>query len=113
MSDTPISIDLSEEALDAAAAAAAAAFAEAADLAQLAEARRAHLGDDAPIPQARRALGSIPKAERKDAGRRVNMARGRVEKNFAQRQAVLEEEDAAQQPLSEAGDAEAQQIPEA
>ncbi|WP_295625251.1 phenylalanine--tRNA ligase subunit alpha [uncultured Corynebacterium sp.] len=101
MSDTPTSIDLSEDALNAAAAAAETAFAEASDLAQLAEARRAHLGDDAPIPQARRALGSIPKAERKDAGRRVNMVRGRVEKEFAQRQAVLEEEDAARRLVEE------------
>ncbi len=101
VSDTPTSIDLSEDALNAAAAAAETAFAEASDLAQLAEARRAHLGDDAPIPQARRALGSIPKAERKDAGRRVNMVRGRVEKEFAQRQAVLEEEDAARRLVEE------------
>ena len=42
VSDTPTTIDLSEEALNAAAAAAKAAFAEASDLAQLAEARRAH-----------------------------------------------------------------------
>lgn len=100
MTDTPTSIDLSEEALAAAADAATAAFAAATDLAELAEARRAHLGDDAPIPQARRALGSIPKAERKDAGRRVNVVRGQVEKEFAQRKAALEEED-AQRRLAE------------
>ncbi|MBB3115128.1 phenylalanine--tRNA ligase subunit alpha [Corynebacterium bovis] len=78
--------------LDAAADAALAAFAAAGDLDALAVARRAHLGDDAPIPAARRALGSLPKDERKDAGRRVNTARGRVEKAFAERRAVLEEE---------------------
>ncbi|WP_448852517.1 phenylalanine--tRNA ligase subunit alpha [Corynebacterium sp. 335C] len=92
MSDTPTTPDLSEEALAAAADAALAAFAAATDPEELAEARRAHLGDAAPIPQARRALGSIPKAERKDAGRRVNMARGRVEKAHAERAAVLEAE---------------------
>lgn len=101
MSDTPTSIDLTEDALNAAADAAATAFAQASDLAQLADARRAHLGDDAPIPQARRALGSIPKAERKDAGRLVNVVRGKVEKEFAQRQAVLEEEDAARRLVEE------------
>src|SRR5699024_2862608 len=52
---------------------------------------RAHLGDDAPIPAARRSLGSLPKDQRKDAGRIVNMARGRVEKLFGQVKAELEE----------------------
>nr|WP_255717345.1 phenylalanine--tRNA ligase subunit alpha [Corynebacterium sp. ACRPH] len=57
---------------------------------ELAAARREHLGDDAPIPAARRSLGSLPKDQRKDAGRLVNMARGRVEKRFAQVKAELE-----------------------
>ena len=51
------------------------AFAAATNLEELAVARREHLGDDAPISQARRALGSLPKNERKDAGRLVNQAR--------------------------------------
>ena len=95
MSETPESqqtaVDLSEEAMEAAAQAAEQAFTEAADLNELAEVRRVHLGDDAPIPAARRSLGSLPKDQRKDAGRRVNMARGRVEKVFAQVKAQLEE----------------------
>ncbi|APT90859.1 phenylalanyl-tRNA synthetase subunit alpha [Corynebacterium sphenisci DSM 44792] len=95
MSDNPSTPDLSAEALDSAADAALAAFAAAADLAGLAEARRAHLGDEAPIPAARRALGSLPKAERKDAGRRVNQARGRVEAAHAARRAELEAEENA------------------
>ena len=37
------------------------AFAAATNLEELAVARREHLGDDAPISQARRALGSLPK----------------------------------------------------
>ena len=49
-----------------------------------------HLGDDAPLSLARRALGSLPKDQRKDAGRLVNMARGRVEKRFAEVKEVLE-----------------------
>ncbi|MEJ5920694.1 MULTISPECIES: phenylalanine--tRNA ligase subunit alpha [unclassified Corynebacterium] len=101
MSDSPITVDLSEEALNAAAQAALDAFTAASDLAQLADARRAHLGDDAPIPQARRALGSIPKAERKDAGRRVNVARGTVEKQYAERLVVLEEEENARKLVEE------------
>lgn len=92
MSDNPTNPDLSEGSLTAAAELALGAFAAASDLDELAEARRAHLGDDAPIPQARRALGSIPKAERKDAGRLVNMARGKVEKAHNERLAVLEAE---------------------
>ena len=56
------------------------AFAAATNLEELAVARREHLGDDATISQARRALGSLPKNERKDAGRLVNQARGEAEK---------------------------------
>lgn len=84
-------IQLTEASLNAAADAAEQAFQAAENLEELAIARRAHLGDEAPIPQARRALGSLPKAERKDAGRAVNMARGRVEKLFAQAKVALEE----------------------
>ena len=87
--DTP-QVELSEQELNAAADAAEKAFAEAANLEELAAARREHLGDDAPIPAARRSLGSLPKDQRKDAGRLVNMARGRVEKRFAQVKAELE-----------------------
>ena len=83
MSETP-EIQLTEEALDGAAAAAIEAFENAADLPALEEAHRQHLGEKAFIPQARRALGTLPKDQRKDAGRMVNMARGRVEKRFAQ-----------------------------
>ena len=87
--DTP-QVELSEQGLSAAADAAEKAFAEAANLEELAVARREHLGDDAPIPAARRSLGSLPKGQRKDAGRLVNMARGRVEKRFGEAKAELE-----------------------
>lgn len=82
---------LTEENLTQAADAAIEAFAACANLDELAEIRRDHLGDDAFIPQARRALGSLPKADRKDAGRLVNTARGRVEKAFADTKKALEE----------------------
>ncbi|WKD57736.1 Phenylalanine--tRNA ligase alpha subunit [Corynebacterium capitovis DSM 44611] len=94
MSDTP---NLSEEALVTAANAAISAFEHATDLKSLEEAHRAHLGDDGYIPQARRALGSLPKEQRKDAGRLVNMARGRVEKRFAQIREEREAEHREQQ----------------
>ena len=67
------------------------AFAAATNLEELAVARREHLGDDAPISQARRALGSLPKNERKDAGRLVNQARGDAEKAYATAKTALEE----------------------
>ncbi|MCS4490754.1 phenylalanine--tRNA ligase subunit alpha [Corynebacterium sp. ES2794-CONJ1] len=84
--------ELSQASLQAAAEQAEKAFKAARNLDELATARRDHLGDDAPIPQARRALGTLPKENRKEAGRLVNMARGRIEKYFAERKLVLEEE---------------------
>ena len=103
MSETP-EIQLTEEALDAAAAAAIEAFEHAADLPALEEAHRQHLGEKAFIPQARRSLGSLPKDQRKDAGRMVNMARGRVEKRYAQLREVREAEYREQQLKEEAVD---------
>ncbi len=85
-------IELTEESLNKAADEAIAAFDAAEDLAALEEAHRAHLGEKAFIPQARRALGTLPKDQRKDAGRMVNMARGRVEKHYAQVREVREAE---------------------
>ncbi|QPK84133.1 phenylalanine--tRNA ligase subunit alpha [Corynebacterium qintianiae] len=92
MSETPETPELTEEALNAAADAAIAAFEQAEDLAALEDAHRTHLGEQAFIPQARRALGQLPKDQRKDAGRLVNMARGRVEKFYAQVREVREAE---------------------
>ena len=77
------------------------AFAAATNLEELAVARREHLGDDAPISQARRALGSLPKNERKDAGRRVNQARGEAEKAYATAKTVLEEKRNAEVLIAE------------
>ncbi len=90
MSELESAVDMSEAGLEAAAAVAEKAFANANSLDELADERRQHLGDSAPIPAARRALGSLPKEQRKDAGRRVNQARGRVEKAYAQAKEALE-----------------------
>ena len=81
---------LTEASLNSAAESAVQAFEAADSLDSLADARRMHLGDDAPLSLARRALGSLPKDKRKDAGRLVNMARGRVEKRFAEVKEALE-----------------------
>lgn len=77
------------------------AFAAATNLEELAVARREHLGDDAPISQARRALGSLPKNERKDVGRLVNQARGEAEKAYATAKTVLEEKRNAEVLIAE------------
>ncbi|NLP39964.1 MAG: phenylalanine--tRNA ligase subunit alpha [Corynebacterium pollutisoli] len=100
MSDTP-EIELTEAGLNAAADQALAAFDAATTLEELSVARRDHLGDEAPIPQARRALGTLPKDQRKDAGRLVNMARGRVEKHYAEVLAELEVKQRAEQLKAE------------
>jgi len=100
VSDTP-EIELTEAGLNAAADQAVAAFDSATSLEELAVARRDHLGDDAPIPQARRSLGTLPKDQRKDAGRLVNMARGRVEKHYAEVLAELEVKQRAEQLKAE------------
>ena len=83
---------LTPEALDDAVAAARKAFDAAPDLAALAAVKPAHLGDRAPVPLARRALGSLPGPARADAGRRVNVARAQVQEAFDARRAVLETE---------------------
>lgn len=103
MSDTP-DIQLSEEALNSAAESAISAFEQAKTLEALEEAHRYHLGEKGYIPQARRALGSLPKDQRKDAGRAVNIARGRVEKSYAQLHEVRLAEHRAQQLAAEAVD---------
>ena len=74
VADQPV--DLSEETLAKVVSAARHAFGLAGDLDALARAKTEHLGDRSPLALARQALGSLPKADRADAGRRVNVARG-------------------------------------
>ncbi len=86
----------SEESLSAAAAAAEKAFAAAADLDALATAKTEHMGGKSPIALAQRAVGGLPKAEKADAGKRVNVARSRVSEAYeSRRAALLAERDAA------------------
>ncbi|WKD59370.1 phenylalanine--tRNA ligase subunit alpha [Corynebacterium caspium] len=87
---TQPAVELTETSLEAAAQRAIAAMDAATSLEELAVVRRDHLGDAAPIPQARRSLGSLPKQDRKEAGRLVNMARGKIEKHFAEVKIALE-----------------------
>ena len=89
-------MDLSEEALIKAVSAARQAFEAAADLDALARAKTEHLGDRSPIALARQALGSLPKSERADAGKRVNVARAEAQRSYDERLAALRiERDAA------------------
>src|SRR4051812_1053487 len=89
-------MDLSEEALTKAVSAAQHAFDLAADLDELGRAKTEHLGDRSPIALARQALGSLPKADRADAGRLVNVARTDAQRTYDERLAALRaERDAA------------------
>ncbi|WP_099023206.1 phenylalanine--tRNA ligase subunit alpha [Mycolicibacterium palauense] len=100
MGDTPQEVadlsTVSEEALTAALGAARDAFADAGDLDALARAKTEHLGDRSPLALARQALARLPKADRADAGRRVNVARSEAQQSFDARLEVLRaERDAA------------------
>ena len=94
MGDQPV--DLSPEALAKAVTAAQQAIARADDLETLAHVKTEHLGDRSPLALARQALGSVPKAERADAGKRVNAARSEAQRGYDERLAALRaERDAA------------------
>jgi len=89
-------VDLSPEALTEAVSAARQAFTLADDLDTLARVKTEHLGDRSPLALARQALGSVPKDERADAGKRVNAARGEAQQSYDERLAALRaERDAA------------------
>jgi len=83
---------LSQESLTTAVSAARHAFDLAADLDALARAKTEHLGDRAPLALARQALATLPKADRVEAGKGVNAARGEVQRSFDERLAVLRAE---------------------
>lgn len=90
MGDQPV--DLSSEALAAAVDAARQAIGLAETLDALALIKTEHLGDRSPVALARQALGTLPKEERSEAGKRVNIARGEVQHSYDQRLAVLRAE---------------------
>jgi phenylalanyl-tRNA synthetase alpha chain len=84
--------DLSEEALTKSVSAARHAFELAGDLDELARAKTEHLGDRSPLALARQALATLPKGDRADAGKRVNVARGEAQRLFDLRLAELRAE---------------------
>ena len=85
---TPLS-PLDEQAVSAAVAEALDAVAAAATLAELKEVRLAHTGDSSALAQANRAIGSLDKSQKADAGRAMGQARAQVNQAIAQRQEVL------------------------
>ena len=96
--DQPVDLSLlsPEESLTKAVNAARQAFALADDLDALARAKTEHLGDRSPLALARQALARLPKEERADAGRRVNVARSDAQRDYEERVATLRaERDAA------------------
>ncbi|GJF13985.1 phenylalanine--tRNA ligase alpha subunit [Mycolicibacterium cyprinidarum] len=90
VADQPI--DLSSDALAEAANAARHAFGQTTTLDELAHAKTEHLGDRSPIALARQALGSLPKADRADAGKRVNAVRTEVQSSYDEQLGVLRAE---------------------
>lgn len=94
MGDQPV--DLSPEALAKAVEAAQQAIAVAGSLDALAQTKTDYLGDRSPLALARQALGSLPKDQRADAGKRVNVARTDAQRSYDERLATLRaERDAA------------------
>lgn len=94
MGDQPV--DLSQEALARAVEAAQRAIAAADSLDALSHTKTEYLGDRSPLALARQALGSLPKEERADAGRRVNLARSAAQRSYDERLKELRaERDAA------------------
>jgi len=87
---------LSQDALTTAVDAARRAFSGCGDLDALAHAKTEHLGDRAPLALARQALATLPKQDRADAGKRVNVVRAEAQAAYDERLAVLRaERDAA------------------
>jgi phenylalanyl-tRNA synthetase alpha chain len=89
-------VDLSPDALAEAVGSARRALARAEDLDALARIKTEHLGDRSPLALARQALATLPKEDRADAGKRVNIARADAQRSYDERLAVLRaERDAA------------------
>ena len=89
-------VEVSQDALTAAVEAARRAFEAAGDLEALARAKTDHLGDRAPLALARQALAVLPKEQRADAGKLVNVARAEAQSAFDERLSALRaERDAA------------------
>lgn len=85
---------LDEAAVERCVSEALAAFDAAGNLEELKEARLAHTGEKAPIVLANRQIKDLDKDQKKEAGKLLGAARGRVQKALAARTEVLEAEHA-------------------
>lgn len=68
---------------------------------ELKQARLAHAGDRSPLALANREIGALPPAARKDAGKRVGQARGRLNQAIAARQETLAAQELEQALVAE------------
>ncbi|HYT09928.1 MAG TPA: phenylalanine--tRNA ligase subunit alpha, partial [Mycobacteriales bacterium] len=102
--DPGIAAGLTPDALDSAVREAEKAFAESGDLDALSRAKPAHLGDRSPLRLARRQMGSLPVADRADAGRRLNEALATAQAAYDARLAALAAERDARVLADEAVD---------
>ena len=80
------------------------AFEAAADLEELKEARLAHSGEKAPIVLANRQIKDLDKDQKKEAGKLLGAARGRIQKALAARTEILEAEHAERMLIEETVD---------
>lgn len=93
MADTDLSLDpLDHDAVEEQVRRAFAAFEAARDPQQLADARREFLGDGAPLVLAHRAIGSLERSRRAQAGRNVGQAHARVAQALRRRESELASE---------------------
>ncbi|WP_040157362.1 phenylalanine--tRNA ligase subunit alpha [Nigerium massiliense] len=95
---------LSEEAVEEMVADALAAFEAAGSVAELKAARAAHTGEKSPLALANREIGALPPQARKETGRRIGQARGRVNQALAARQEVVSAAELDQRLVAEAVD---------
>lgn len=103
-SDVVVPHPLDEAAIAARVDAALAAFAAAENLEELKAARLAHAGDKAPTVLANREIKSLDKDQKKEAGKLLGGARGRIQKALAARTEVLEAEQAQRMLVEETVD---------
>ena len=92
---------LSQHAVDTMVSDALAAFAAAGTSTELKAARLAHTGEKSPLALSNRAIGTLPGAERKDAGQRLGAARGRVNQALAEREEQIGAAELEQQLATE------------
>ncbi len=95
---------LDQTSLDAVRDDALAALAAAPDLAGLAALKPTVVGDKSPLARARQAVGALPKEQKADAGKRVNVVAGVLGKAFDERRRALEAERDARVLVEEAVD---------